>query len=286
METRIILKFIRIAAILRMVMSYILLLSATLAQSRYILVLPLVLTYAIATGAGKHAQSLSESTASKTQLPTVQQILEKYVHSIGGKTALGKLSSRIMKGSYAIPTKGYITPVEMFWKAPDKFKLVFTGKRNTAARGVDGNTGWSRDWSEEGVREINGPELIADQREVDFYREIKLNQLYPQMTLKGLEKVNDKDVYAIDAVASEGTHETMYFEIDSGLLVRRDLKLFLSIANVQLNLMNYKEVDGIKLPFTIQVVRTEKPFMNIFSFDVALLNPKIDDRQFAKPAVK
>jgi hypothetical protein len=230
------------------------------------------------------AKSLAENTTSKTDLPTVDHILDKYIKSIGGRAAFEKLSSRVMKGSYAIPTKNYTTTVEMYWKAPNKFKLVFTGKRNTAARGFDGNTGWSRDWSEEGLRELKGNELIADQRETDFYREIRLNQLYPRMTLKGVEKINDKDVYAIDAATSDGTHETMYFEIESGLLVRRDLKVFLGIANVQLNLLNYKEVSGVKLPFTVQIVRTDKPFMNIFSFDQALLNSKVDDQLFAKPS--
>jgi len=244
----------------------------------------LVSTVIVAAGAIGAVGSRAQDPASKTQLPTVEQVLDKYVQSIGGRAALEKLSSRVMKGSYAIPTKSYSTTVEMYWKAPNKFKLVFTGKRNTAARGFDGTTGWSRDWSEEGLRELKGTELLADQRETDFYREIRLNQLYPQMTLKGLEKVNDKDAFAIDAATSDGTHETMYFEVDSGLLVRRDLKSFLGIHDVQLNLLNYRDVDSIKLPFIVQVVRVDKGFMNIFSFDRALLNVKIDDRLFAKPA--
>ena len=50
-----------------------------------------------AVAVGHQAQAVSAS------LPTVDQVLDKYVQAIGGRDALDKVTTRVMKGSIELP---------------------------------------------------------------------------------------------------------------------------------------------------------------------------------------
>ena len=171
-----------------------------------------------------------------------------------------------MKGTYALPTKGYSTTIEVYAKAPNKYAFYMTGKDNTAARGFNGTLGWSRNYAEEGLRVLAGAELSADQHEADFYWERDLPKRYSAMTLKGEQQIEGHDAYMIEATSSDGSSETIYFDVQTGLIVRRDLSLYFSLHNVEVYFDSYKEVDGVKLPFTIRIVRPTAPFMTVFAF--------------------
>src|SRR5215813_10592858 len=93
---------------------------------------------------------------------SVDQILKQHLQAIGGKAAFDKLKSRVMKGTYALPTKGYSTTVEVYAKPPNKYAFYMTGPSNTAARGFNGALGWSRNYAEEGLRTLTGAELLSD----------------------------------------------------------------------------------------------------------------------------
>jgi len=217
---------------------------------------------------------------------SVDQILNQHLHAIGGQAAFDKLKSRVMKGTYALPTKGYSTTVEVYAKAPNKYAFYMTGEGNTAARGFNGAQGWSRNYAEEGLRTLTGAELLSDQREADFYREINLRQLYSTLNLKGERKVDGRDVLVIEASTADGNRETLYFDTRTSLLVRRDVPLYYSLRNVEVYYDSYRQVDGVQLPFTIRIVRPTAPFMTIFAFEQIRHNVKIDDTKFEKPGLK
>lgn len=214
---------------------------------------------------------------------TVDQVLEHHLRAIGGAAAFDKIDSRVMKGTYALPTKGYSTRVEVYAKAPNKYAFYMSGAGSTAARGFNGSLGWSRNYAEEGLRVLTGEELKADQREADFYRERNLRALYPTMTLKGKQQIEGHEAYAVQATSSDGSSETLYFDVATGLIVRRDLPVYFSLRNVEVYFDNYKVVDGIMLPFVVRIVRKTAPFMTVFAFDTIKHNVKVSDAKFEKP---
>ena len=59
------------------------------------------------------------STVAQDTIPTVDQILDKYVRAIGGKAAVEKITSRVMRGSLVAP--GGTAPLEIYEKLPNKF---------------------------------------------------------------------------------------------------------------------------------------------------------------------
>src|SRR5262245_51004254 len=180
-------------------------------------------------------------------MPTVEQIVEKYVQAIGGETAHKKLTSRVMKGKFEILEEAVIGVIEHEAMAPNKMRITLQGRTRNGANFdflsvFDGAIGWESNPNNNGHCELGGPELAAIRRYAEFHREIKLRELYPKMTLKGKDGIGKRAAYVIEATPREGNPEEWRFNSQTGLLIQIDDTYFFD---------DYREVDGVKLPFTV-----------------------------------
>ena len=223
-------------------------------------------------------------TTPQAALPSVDQVLDKYVKALGGKAALEKLTSRVSKGTLEMDQLPGPAPEEIYAKAPDKqYMVTDLSSYGQARRGFNGTAGWE-DNPQTGMRDITGPELAAMKRDADFYLAIKLKGHYPKMTVKGKESVNGHDAYVVEATPPEGAAETMYFDAGSGLLARtkRETEGPNGKFTLDVTFDDYREVDGVKLPFVMHFSLGE------FAFVVKLSevnhNLPIDDAKFDKPS--
>jgi outer membrane lipoprotein-sorting protein len=217
-------------------------------------------------------------------LPTVDQVLDKYIAAVGGKAALEKQTSRVEKGTLEIPAFGMTGNMESFSKAPNKtaFVLDLPGF-GLVKQGYDGEIAWSQD-PQTGLRQLSGPELAAMKLNSDFHRDIKLKALYPKITVKGKDKVGDKEVIVLEATPKEGSAEQWYFDVATGLMIRRDFELDSPMGKtpIQMFVDSYMEVDGLKIPAVTRQVRPDMTF-NVKITEVKH-NVAIDDAKFVKPA--
>jgi len=223
-------------------------------------------------------------TTPQATLPSADQVLDKYVKAIGGKAALEKLTSRVSKGTFEMDQLPGPAAEEIDAKAPNK-QYMFTDLSGfgQARRGFNGAVGWE-DNPQTGMRDITGTELAAMKRDADFYLAIKLRELYPKMTVKGKESVNGHDAYVIEATPQDGAAETMWFDADSGLLVRTEREAETPNGKVTMDVTfdDYREVDGIKLPFVMHVSLGDFAF--VIKWSEVKHNLPIDDAKFDKPA--
>ncbi|HKQ73182.1 MAG TPA: hypothetical protein VJ810_05600 [Blastocatellia bacterium] len=216
-----------------------------------------------ATAQGAQQKPMTEPQSAKAiqSKPTVDQILDRYAQAIGGAPAFGKLTSRIMSMTLVIEDSDVIVSFESYAQAPNKqvrighVKLA-NGIEFEISRGFNGAVGWSLNATEGGFRELSGIELASEKRDAEFYREIKLRELYPKMALKGQVKVGDHTAYCIEATPSEGASEKWFFEAQTGLLIRKEF-ISESAVNgkvpVETYFEDYREVDGVKLPFIVRM---------------------------------
>jgi zinc protease len=217
-------------------------------------------------------------------LPTVDQILDKYIEALGGREALEKITSRQAKGSFDLPAMGASGTLTMMAKAPNKSAMTIDipgfGVVQTA---FDGTMGWENN-PMAGMRELAGKELAARKRDSAFNGELKFKELYQKIEVRGKEKVAEKDAYVIEATPPEGSVEKMYFDARSGLLVRHDAERESPQGSAVLETYfgDYREVDGIKVPFTIKQVMPQ--FTIQIKFDEMKQNVDIEDAKFTKPA--
>jgi zinc protease len=247
----------------------------------------LILCSVIAVAAFAQAGPQKPATDGKSAaLPSVDQILDKYVQAIGGKAAIEKQTSRVSKGTFEIAAFGATGTAEIYAKAPNKSASVI----NVAGFGVvqdgfDGKAGWAVD-PQNGARDKAGAELAAAKLDAEFLKPIKIKQLYPKIVVKGKDKVGEKEVYVVEATPAESSVETWYFDTQTGLILREDSEREgpQGKQSIQSFPEDYREVDGVKIPFKLRQVTSA--FTIDIKIDEVKHNVPIDDAKFNKPAAQ
>jgi hypothetical protein len=228
----------------------------------------------------------SEETKPEAPLPTADQILDKYVEATGGKSAIEKITSRKTTGTFDIPAMGATGTFEGFSKAPNKNALVIDMPGFGQVRqGFDGAAGWD-DNPMVGMRDLSGPELVAKKFDSEFYKSIRIREMYPDLSVKGREKVGEREAYVIEGKPESLPAEKLYFDTETGLLLRQDVQREgpQGVATVETVFEDYKEVDGVKLPHNLKI--TNPAFMFVIKLSEIKHNISIDDSVFTKPAPK
>jgi hypothetical protein len=233
-----------------------------------------------------YVTSSIQSPPSSASLPTADQVLDNYVQALGGKAALEKVTSRMIKGE--IEWNDGEGTAEHYFKAPNKYmsvtNLVGIITHGVLRDGFNGAAGWTvnvtgaqRDWS--------SAEVARAQRHRDFYKELRLKTLYQSITLKGKEKIGNKDVYVLELRPTEGRPEKMYFDLATGLLLRHEYAIdgAQGVTNYEYNYDDYREVDGVKVAFTIH---RGKPSKWTIKVSEVKSNLNLEDEKFNKPAAK
>jgi len=241
---------------------------------------------AVARGQDKPAPAKTPEAKPPAALPTADQIIDKYVQAIGGKAAVEKLTSREAKGTFELAAMGVSAPFVNYTKAPNKsvFTIDIAGF-GTIQRGYNGSVGWSSD-PQTGLRELSGSELAQMKLGSDFYRDVRMMQLFPKMTVKGIEKVGDRDAYLVEGTTADGYTEKMYFDTQNGLLLRTDSEADTPQGKIPATVLtsDYREVDGVKIPFTM--VEKTPTIEFTLKLDSVKHNLPVDDAKFNKPAAQ
>jgi len=232
--------------------------------------------------------SLALTTAARAaEKETVDSVLAKYVKALGGKAACEKVTSRVVKVKIESDTLGE-SEGQVFAKVPNKQVAQFDMKdAGTMLEGFDGKVAWAKNpW--EGLRVKTGDELAKVKRDADFYRDLKLKTLYPDLALKGTEKVGNEEACVLESRPSATSREKLWFSTNTGLLVRQDSEFEGAQGPVKLNILpqDYKTVDGLKYPAKLKfkISAGGQDFDFTMSFLDVKHNVKIDDAKFVKPA--
>lgn len=225
----------------------------------------------------------ADSKTAAAKMPSVGEILAKYVQAIGGRQANEKIKSRMIKGTVELMPMGVSGTFENYAAAPDKSisKVTLAGIGDLL-EGFDGTTAWSIN-PFQGNREKQGEELAQAKIANSFNREMNLAKFYPKLELKGIEKVGAGDAYVIAGTPDNLPSDTFYFDTKSGLLVRQDTTAISPEGKVPSKTFfeDYREVDGVKIPFK---TRSVLPQLEVVTTNTEVKNNvAVEDSKFAKP---
>ena len=224
-----------------------------------------------------------DAKAATASLPALNEVLDKYIQAIGGKEAIEKLNTRISKGSLTttnLMTPPVTAPLEVYQKAPNRLLTVAAYPDGAFQEGHDGSTAWASDKRKQ--RDIIGEEA-RQKLDEDFYGYLKIRERYPTMRLMGTEPVGDREAYVVGATSRDGSRDRLYFDAQTGLLIRKHTiykTVFGTIPEV-VDFRDYREVDGVKLPFT--TVWSRLPFTVTRKLTEIKHNLPIDDAKFKNP---
>jgi hypothetical protein len=198
--------------------------------------------------------------------PAAQAILEKYVAAVGGKPAFDKFSNRVSTGTVELTALGLKGSVEIVEESPNKSSMIInTPGLGTMQRTFDGTRAWLQD-PLQGLIRFHGLSLEMVKDAAVFNKQARLAESYPSAVLIGKEKLAGKDVQVVRL-----GFERWYFDPETGLLLRR--------GNTYYD--DYREVDGVKLPFKIR----EEVFSGaaaVYQLSAIKHNVKIDETKFSE----
>ena len=217
------------------------------------------------------------------KLPEAKEIIERYVRALGGRDALSKHKSRYEKGTIELSPMGIKGTVETFSRSDDRAltKLSIDGIGDIF-EGFDGKTAWSVN-PVQGNRVKSGTELAQAKRNSTFRRELNLDKMYDGLKVRGIEKVGERDTYVVVASSAGLPDDILYFDTETGLLMRSDSIVVTPEGNQAMSSFydDYREVEGIKSAFK---VRAKTP---AFEINTAVSEVKygvaIDDSKFVQP---
>ena len=228
----------------------------------------------------------AKADAPSAKTPSADQILTRYIDAVGGRAAWAKLTSRVSAGTMKVTGLNVTGTVEIHEKAPNRMLTVVKIGDTSFRQGFDGKIGWTED-PQNGLREQAGAELAETQREADFYSPLNFRNHYTKFTVAGSEKVDGRAAFVLQATAAgDDDPDKIYFDAQSGLPIRI-LGHHHSPGGVGWfveDLSDYREIDGVKLPFAIAQTSMDSEFtveINEVHHNVAL-----EDSQFSKPAVQ
>ncbi len=226
---------------------------------------------------------MEENEEVKPALPSVEDVIAKYVAAVGGKGAIGKLKSLSEKGSM-VAFGGRQIPIEVYTKAPSSRASITQMPSGESVTAVNDQSGWmgmpGRPSREMSTADANGYRL-----EAEFALIPNLEQMFTQMRVAKQEKVADRDTLLVIGMREGQPPVRMNFDQESGLLLRltRYTATALGQNPVQIDYADYREVDGVKIPYKWTLGRPSGRFT--VQIEDAKANVPIDPSKFEKPAV-
>ena len=214
----------------------------------------------------------------------VNKILERYELAVGGKEAIERVKSYRMKGTFILSNMREPGTLEAWGKEPNKTLTVIEFPRiGTLKKGYDGDTRWVQ--TPGGTVSETGPQEIAEmERDAAVYSAASIRNQFESMRMEYNAWLSGREMNVIEGIPSKGPSERLFFDVENGLLVRWDMarkQLPRGTVFVKVHLNDYREVDGVKIPFDIRFA------FESFNFTVRLdemqHNVQIDDAIFRKP---
>ena len=216
----------------------------------------------------------------KTVLPEAREVVAKYLTAVGAKAdALSK--PIVMKG---IAERSFgAGPLEIVFKQPNKLFAKQTTSQGIIIQASNGTTGWiqttksTTQMTAETLRQFNT--LLA------LFNPIKIPDSIMRAEVTGIAKVDDHDTYAL-TIADNATQSThLYFDVESGLLLRivTVTNTMLGPLNTQRDFNDYRDIGGLKLPFTIRTSDVAAFDTAIRRFSEIKIDLGVDDRIFEMP---
>lgn len=214
-------------------------------------------------------------------LPTLDSVLAKHVAAIGGRDAQRRITSRVSRARVDVPGVSFGGKLDVYTKAPNKSLTVLNVEpMGLVKEGFAGRTGWSLGGDSLDVENRLDSAVVAD---ADFYWATKFSELYTRLKLAGKVKEGFREVYLVEGLRKGGAAENLYFDVETGLLVRRDVTLRTGKGPVRAEFYfgDWRERDGVKLPFKVTQVLPKMKF--VITFEDIKHNVPVDDALFRRP---
>lgn len=238
------------------------------------------------------AASLFLTWAQPSAAQTVEEIVERHLAASGGRAVLEAVTSRALTGTITVQVPGgeISGTFEMVNQAPNRQRTLITIDLAAVGGGTmvqderfDGTSGYVLD-SFQGNRELVGNQRENIRNEVFPTPLLDYARRGDAVELAGREKVGERDAYLLVLRPATGPPIRRYIDAESYLeirLVQRAEAPQVGEFDLTLDLLDYRDVGGVKIPFLVRGSSSFQTFTVTIS--AAEHNPAIDQALFARP---
>jgi photosynthetic reaction center cytochrome c subunit len=217
--------------------------------------------------------------------PSVDEIFDKYIKALGGAERLNRVTSFIAKGSsVGYGPEGTPRAVEIYAKTPAQRTTIIHTSNGDNITTVDGVSGWTAvPLKPLPVTPLTGSALEGTKLEAALSFPVRIKELLTKWRVGFSTTINDRDVQVVQGTGAGELLATMYFDSESGLLVRllRYSDSVVGRTPTQIDYSDYREVSGIKIPFRWTVNWLDGK--ENFELTEVQPNAAIDASRFTKP---
>jgi hypothetical protein len=214
---------------------------------------------------------------------SVDEIFARYLEAVGGPKAAGT-KTLVMKGT-RVASQNRNWPNEITWSAPDKLLSVMTLPQTSIRQAVAGDQGWVLNGTK--LQTLTAAQTATARHGLEeVFNAVKVT-LAPGMQLVGMEKIDGREMWTVLKSTPETTM-SYYFDAETGLLRRRITINHAAVLPIpeQVDFEDYRDVDGVKLPFTIRKSAIDTYDSWTRTFAEVKRNVPVDDALFVPPAVQ
>ena len=200
---------------------------------------------------------------------TATDVTNRYIEVIGGVKKLSAMKDLTISATTEM--QGMPISFETYNKAPNKLRVeIGSGGTIFSTQIFDGEKGVAT--SPMGKEELTGEMLEEMKIQSVLNVELHYDEYGVGQDLLGIETVGGKDAYKIELTYPSGNSSTHYYDVETGLKLKS-----LGMAG-STEFADYREVDGVKFPFSIK--QAAGPQMIEMKVIAVKINSKLKDELF------
>ena len=214
---------------------------------------------------------------------TLDEVLAKHFKAVG-QEKLASINTFSIKAT--VNQMGIDLPMEMKMKKPGKFRLDMDMQGQKMIQAFDGENGWMiAPWVSMEPQDLEGDQLKQAISQANMEGELYNYAAKGHMAdLIGKVKDGDKNVFQIKLTTEDGNIRDYFIDAELYLVTKVKAKISAmgQIVEVEQRMMDYKEIEGIKMAMKIESdspMGTAMVIMEEIKF-----NEEIDDSIFKRPS--
>ena len=228
--------------------------------------------------------------AASARAETVDEIVKRHIEARGGREKLQALFSVRMTGSIAFAS-GQPAPFVLLMRRPNKMRTEFVFQGMTGVQAFDGERAWAvLPMAGKTEPEYLPPEASREAAEqadiegplVDFAAKGH------KIVLLGHEKVAGRDSVKLEVTLKSGAVRYVYLDAATFLEVKGEGRRRAEGDEVMLETYyrDYRDVDGLKLPFVIEAGPAKRPERQKIVLDRIETNVLLRGTDFEMPSAR
>ena len=176
-------------------------------------------------------------------------------------------------------------PVEIFAKAPGQRTVIIHTSNGDSTTTYDGRAGWiAAPLRPVAVLALSGQELDGARLDAEMGFPARIKQLLGRWRVGFPATIDDREVDVVQGTTPGGVTATLYFDKESGLLVRTRRYTDSPVGRIptETNYADYREVSGVKMAYSWSTIWLDG--RETFELSDVRPNVPIDAAKFGRPS--